>query len=204
MRDGTKIGSRGLEATSSSTGVTVDELALLQRVAKRDEAAFELLYRAYYPRLFSYLFRLLRRLDAVEETLNDVMMVVWNSAATFQQRSRVSTWILGIAYRQALKSRRRERRQPDLLPPESIESWKSLGPEEAEEREWNLALSAAMERLSPAHRAVVELTYHYGYSYREIGEIVDCPTNTVKTRMFHARRHLQRELRERVARRQEG
>ena len=34
------------------------------------------------------------------------------------------------------------------------------------------------------------LTYYFGYSYREIAEIVDCPVNTVKTRMFHARRRL--------------
>jgi RNA polymerase sigma-70 factor (ECF subfamily) len=60
-------------------------------------------------------------------------------------------------------------------------------------RELQSALGRALAGLSPDHRAVVELTYFYGCSYQEIAEIVGCPVNTVKTRMFHARRRL-REL----------
>ena len=48
----------------------------------------------------------------------------------------------------------------------------------------------ALQALSPDHRQVVELTYFCGFSYREIAEIAECPVNTVKTRMFHARRRL--------------
>jgi RNA polymerase sigma-70 factor (ECF subfamily) len=51
-----------------------------------------------------------------------------------------------------------------------------------------------MEVLSPVQRAVVELTFFYGYSYPEIAEIVGCPVGTVKTRMFHARRLLKERL----------
>ena len=67
------------------------------------------------------------------------------------------------------------------------------GPDRALERHLlsNL-LQEALDRLSAEHRAVIELTYYHGYSYREIAEIVDCPVNTVKTRMFHARRRLQK------------
>ena len=43
-------------------------------------------------------------------------------------------------------------------------------------------------------RAVVDLTYFHGFAYAEIAEIMDCPVDTVKTRMFHARRHLKRML----------
>ena len=52
------------------------------------------------------------------------------------------------------------------------------------------ALRAAMDRLSPDHRAVVDLTYFHDLGYREIAEIMSCPVDTVKTRMFHARRRL--------------
>jgi RNA polymerase sigma-70 factor (ECF subfamily) len=55
-------------------------------------------------------------------------------------------------------------------------------------------LDAALDRLSPDHRAVVELTYFHGCSYEEIAAIVDCPVNTVKTRMFHARAKLRKLL----------
>jgi RNA polymerase sigma-70 factor (ECF subfamily) len=51
-------------------------------------------------------------------------------------------------------------------------------------------LEAAMGTLSPEHRAVVELALTQGYSYQQISDIAGCPVNTVKTRMFHARRHL--------------
>ena len=52
------------------------------------------------------------------------------------------------------------------------------------------ALITAMSSLSAEHRAVVDLTYFHELGYREIAEIMDCPVDTVKTRMFHARRKL--------------
>ena len=51
-------------------------------------------------------------------------------------------------------------------------------------------IRVALMQLSPDHRQVVELTYYGGFSYREIAQIAACPVNTVKTRMFHARRRL--------------
>jgi RNA polymerase sigma-70 factor (ECF subfamily) len=55
-------------------------------------------------------------------------------------------------------------------------------------------LVRAIGELSPDHRAVVDLTYFHEFGYREIAELMDCPVDTVKTRMFHARRHLRRKL----------
>lgn len=192
------IGGAGVTAERSETGSRpVAELSLLRRVAKKDRAAFELLYHVYYPRLFSYLFRTLRRIELVEETVNDVMLAVWHSAASFREESLVSTWILGIAYRQSLKALRRTATQPTLVSPSSLENVADIGEDTARKaRELHLALSAALEQLSPEHRAVVELTYYYGYSYREIAAIVLCSENTVKSRMFYARRRL-RDLLER-------
>ena len=193
MQDELKIGLDGGAATSvakARDGAPIEEAALLARVAEHDRAAFEQLYRIYYPRLFGYLFRILRRVGAVEEILNDVMMAVWRQAGQFRGDSKVSTWIFGIAYRQAMKSFRRAKSQPLLVEPEDrllrIESEDAK--RDTMESELRLTLAAALEQLSPKHRAVVELTYYYGYSYAEVGRIVGCPENTVKTRMFHARR----------------
>jgi len=58
---------------------------------------------------------------------------------------------------------------------------------DAERREW---LNAALERLPSEQRLVLELAYHLGHSCEEIAEIMNCPVNTVKTRMFHARKKL--------------
>jgi RNA polymerase sigma-70 factor (ECF subfamily) len=68
-------------------------------------------------------------------------------------------------------------------------------PEDAfgRQRARSLLLDAIGE-LSPEHRAVVEFTYFHEMGYREIAQIMGCPVDTVKTRMFHARRHLKRRL----------
>ncbi|HEX9942718.1 MAG TPA: sigma-70 family RNA polymerase sigma factor [Thermoanaerobaculia bacterium] len=169
-----------------------DELALLRRVAAKDRKAFEALYHLYYRRLFGYLLKLTRRADLVEEVLNDVMLAVWKGAPGFDGRSRPSTWIFGIAYHKALKALARRPEQPEETEgPEPVDSEE---PESlAARRELAGVLGRALGTLSPEQRAVVELTYYYGMAYQEIAEIVGCPVNTVKTRMFHARRRL-REL----------
>lgn len=182
---------------------------LLRRVAAKDRKAFEALYGIYYRRLFAYLLKLTRRADLVEEVLNDVMFVVWRKADSFNGRSRPSTWIFGIAYHKALKALAKR----SLDPPQPGWPWANGGgePNEVSEREpvdldepesmvsrRELAgtLSRALFELSPEQRAVVELTYYHGRSYQEIAETVGCPVNTVKTRMFHARRRLRDVLRQ--------
>jgi RNA polymerase sigma factor (sigma-70 family) len=167
-----------------------DELALLRRVAAKDRKAFEALYHLYYRRLFGYLLKLTRRAEMVEEVLNDVMLAIWKGAASFDGRSRPSTWIFGIAYHKALKAlaRQPQESREETEGPEPVDQ---EGPESlAVRRELATVLSRALGALSPDQRAVVELTYYYGLAYQEISEIVGCPVNTVKTRMFHARRRL--------------
>ncbi|HEY2289890.1 MAG TPA: sigma-70 family RNA polymerase sigma factor [Thermoanaerobaculia bacterium] len=169
---------------------STDELTLLRRVATKDRKAFEALYHLYYRRLFGYLLKLTRRVDLVEEVLNDVMLAIWKGAASFDGRSRPSTWIFGIAYHKALKAlaRRPAAVDGDAEGPEPVDRDE---PESlAARRELAGVLSRALGSLSPEQRAVVELTYYYGLAYPEIAEIVGCPVNTVKTRMFHARRRL--------------
>jgi RNA polymerase sigma-70 factor (ECF subfamily) len=51
-------------------------------------------------------------------------------------------------------------------------------------------IQTGLAELSVDHRQVIELTYFCGFSYQEIADIAGCPVNTVKTRMFHARRRL--------------
>ena len=84
-----------------------DEVALLQRVARGERLAFDVFYRTYYRRLHRFLEQIMRRPELVGEVLNDTMLVVWRKAGTFNQGSRVSTWIFAIAYRRALKTLKR-------------------------------------------------------------------------------------------------
>jgi RNA polymerase sigma-70 factor (ECF subfamily) len=161
------------------------ELALLERTGRGDRGAFAELFRLYQPRLHGYLRRLLRNPAAVEEVLDDVMLVVWKDARKFRGNAAVSSWIFGIAYRKALTAIRTEQRYQAPLDRSANASAIAGVPEN--NAEW---IRVALMQLSPDHRQVVELTYFGGFSYQEIAEIANCPVNTVKTRMFHARRRL--------------
>jgi RNA polymerase sigma factor (sigma-70 family) len=166
------------------------EVALIGRIVYGDGAAFEALYHCFYPRLRRFLERLTRRPQLVEEILNDTMLVVWRKAHTYNQQSTVSTWIFAIAFRKALKALKRLDDPVDTDGNDEL-SWDGLGPDgDLMQQELRAFLSHAMSSLSVEQRAVIELTYYHGCAYREIAEIVGCPVDTVKTRMFHARRKL--------------
>ena len=167
-----------------------EDMRLISAICDRDLHAFEELYRYYHPRLTRFLTSLVHRPHNVEEILNDTMMAIWEKPESFRGESKLSTWIFAIAYRKAMKSFRRRDE-----PVEDREAASRIAPDEAPNRQAGrhqveVLLLRAMAQLSPDHRAVVDLTYFHEMGYREIAEILGCPVNTVKTRMFHARRHL--------------
>jgi RNA polymerase sigma-70 factor (ECF subfamily) len=164
---------------------------LLGAVARGDRRALEMLYLGYYRRLTRFLSRITARQENVEEIINDTFMVVWERAGDFRGASRASTWIIGIAYRIALKSLRRNDAllragSSDDLPELSVEPG-----EAAELRDWILR---GLNHLPPEQRLTMELVYHLGHSIEEIAEITGSPAGTVKARMFHAREKLRRYL----------
>jgi len=168
-----------------------DDLDLMRRVVGRDRQAFETLYHRYSPVVYRYLWKLIRQREIVEEALNDVMMVVWETASRFNGTSRLSTWILGIAYNKALKARARSARFAAELRETEPHRVEASGPEDAwAQRELAGSVARAIDSLPPEQAAVVELTFYHDLSYAEIAKIVGCPLNTVKTRMLHARRRL--------------
>src|SRR4051812_19615310 len=111
---------------------STDELTLLRRVATKDRKAFEALYHLYYRRLFGYLLKLTRRAELVEEVLNDVMMAIWKGAASFDGRSRPSTWIFGIAYHKALKALARRGPLPPAPAGPDTGAGAAVGPQQPE------------------------------------------------------------------------
>ena len=186
---------RSRRAGSAGDGVSVDEeAALLARVAAEERDAFEALYRLYSPRLQRFVRGMIKQTALVEEILDDTMMVVWRKAYTFNHQSKVSTWIFAIAYRQSLKALKRLGAPEETDLDERTET-SAPGPDDAlQQQEVRKHLDDALHTLSPEQRAVMELTYYFGYACREIAEIMGCPFDTVKTRMFYARRKLKASL----------
>jgi len=121
----------------------------------------------------------------IEEVYNDVMLTIWRKASTFRGESKVSTWIFTIAYRIKIALSQKENRHKHVTTEEfthDISSESSFSVTET--------IEDAMVGLSESHRTVIELSYFHGYNISEIAAIVDCPQNTVKTRLFHARQKL--------------
>lgn len=186
------------ESIYASPRMRAREQQLITETAAGNEKAFEQLYQLYFSRLFQFIFRITRTRNNIEEIINDVMYVVWEKASTYDQTCRPSTWILGIAYFKALKRVEKSvadedrsvefNDELDYFPDKSTQ-WIS----QVETSNW---LEVAFTQLSAEQRAVVEMTYFQGLHYNEIAEIMQCPENTVKTRMFHARRILAKSLQE--------
>jgi RNA polymerase sigma-70 factor, ECF subfamily len=165
--------------------------ALLVAVAAGDRRALEELYLGYHRRLSRFLARFTPRYENIEEIINDTFMVVWQSAKDFRNASQVSTWIIGIAYRTALKSLRRQKnhtaaRSLDDYPEPTVDPTS-----DAEVIDW---LRHGLNRLPVEQRLTLELAYNMGHSLEEIAAITECPVGTVKARMFHAREKLRESL----------
>ena len=181
-----------MEPTYRGASGSAREVELIARVAEGDRKAFEELYHLYHRRMSRFLTRLTRRYDLAEEVINDTFWIVWRKAHTFRGESQPSTWILGIAYRKARNAFRASARlaeknlQVHELP---LTTEEPAGVEEL--RDW---LGRALAQLPVEQRLAVELCYELGHSCEEIAAIMDCPVNTVKTRLFHARAKLQKLL----------
>ncbi len=190
----TRAQAAGDGAGAPSRDGTTGDMALMAAIAGGDRRVFEDLYRAYHPRLMRFLTHMTGRRALAEDVLNESLLVVWNRADRFNGTSKLSTWIFAIAYRQAMNALRRQDQ-----PVEDKDAERRPAPEAGPERELGqrqtrAAIMNALGALSADHRAVVDLTYYHELGYREIAEIMGCPVDTVKTRMFHARRQLRRRL----------
>jgi RNA polymerase sigma-70 factor (ECF subfamily) len=165
------------------------ETLLLQRVAERDRQAFEELYNAYHRRLSRFLMRLAPRYDFAEEIINDTFWVVWRKAGEFRGASRVSTWIMGIAYRRALRALRDERQVTSID--------RRLSEESTPDSDDSAATADMQDWISRGlseQRLTLEMAYFLGHSCEEIAAITGSPVGTIKARMFHAREKLRLSL----------
>jgi RNA polymerase sigma-70 factor (ECF subfamily) len=169
----------------ADTDADATDRMLLQRMSAGDRAALAVLYRSYHGRLCRFLSRLTRRADIIEEVINDCFWIAWQKAGNFHGDSRVSTWIMGIAYRCGLKALRQHGDEPvsdDALPQDRTPSHNP--DEDRELRDW---LSKGLDHLSVDQRVVIELVYGVGHSLDDVAAIMQCPVGTVKARLFHAR-----------------
>jgi RNA polymerase sigma-70 factor (ECF subfamily) len=179
------------ESASKSTGKPSDQ-ALIRAIAAGDKRAMQVLYGRYNVRIYRFVLRLIADASLSEDVVSDVFLDVWRRADSFKAKSQVSTWVMAIARHKALSALRgRSHEQLDdrtmtaiMDPADDAETMTDNWGREAIVRK-------CLSQLSAIHREVLDLVYYHEKSVGEVAEIVGVPVNTVKTRMFYARKRME-------------
>ncbi|QBY00009.1 RNA polymerase sigma factor [Rhodophyticola sp. CCM32] len=166
------------------------QAALLSATANGDKQALAALYRALEKPVFRFIRSRLNDPFEASDILHDVFMEVWRSAGRFEGRSKVQTWIFGIAYRKVIDAHRKRGRTdltgdiPDAADDSpDAEACLSAGQEADHVRH-------CLQTLKDDHKAAISMAFYEDMTYGEIAEVAGVPEGTIKTRVFHAKKLL--------------
>lgn len=174
---------------SPKTRGSSDEV-LIEKVASGNRLAMQALFTRHQARIYRFILRMVRNNALAEDLTSEVFLSVWQQAHRFEARSAVTTWLLAIARYKAFAELRRR-----VEPLCDEENEKASDPADNPEAAFEIKhrgelLRKCLTRLSREHREIIDLVYYHEKSVQEVAEIVGIPGNTVKTRMFYARRKL--------------
>jgi RNA polymerase sigma-70 factor (ECF subfamily) len=165
---------------------------LLQRCAQKDERALKDFHRLMAPRIYAFASHRLRDASMAETVVVDTLYEVWKSADRFRGESKVSTWVLGIARHMMLQlARQADPEHEDIddhadeLPGVYADGATALSRWQEEQ-----VVRGCMNTLSAAHRECMQLVYFEGLGLADVAAVQQVPENTVKTRLFHARKNM--------------
>jgi len=178
-------------ASQDISPATNSDEALIARVAKGDRQALKLLYGRHHVKIFRFALRLMTDEAAAEDVVSDVFLAVWRRAGRFEGRAQVSTWLFGIARHKVLSRLRARTNDPlDDEVAESIEDPADSPEVTMQKEQHRMLLQDCLTQLSATHREIVDLVYYHGKKIEEAASILGVPLNTVKTRMFYARKRI--------------
>jgi RNA polymerase sigma-70 factor (ECF subfamily) len=185
------VASRTGEGEAGSDQGTSDK-ALIGAIAVGDRRAMQALYAQHNVRLYRFVMRLINDSSLAEDLVSEVFIDVWRGAEGFKAKSQVSTWMLAIARHKALSAlRRRSDEQLDEDAVMAIADPADDAETTVNKRDRSVVVQHCLSQLSTQHREVLDLVYYHEKSVDEVAEIVGAPANTVKTRMFYARKRMQ-------------
>lgn len=177
---------------STTAPITLADSELVSRCCAGDRGAWRTLYDRYSSSVFRFIGALGVPPDEREDAAQDVFIAVYRSLRSFRGEAQLSTWIYRIAARHAGRMGRRRRvrellgslllREPPPVP----------SPDPAERAARLLLIDRLLARLSPKKRTVLVLFEIEGLPVNEIAKVVDCPENTVWSRLHHARTEMLR------------
>ena len=185
------VPSRAIEKSDQGDA---DE-ALIQAIAKGDRPVMQTLYRRHHVRIYRFILRLTNDASSAEDLVSEVFIGAWRQAGSFRSKSQVSTWLLAIARNKALSALGRRRDEQlnddaaDLIADPACDADTMI-----EDRERSAIIRKCLSQLSSDHREVIDLVYYHEKTVEEVAQIIHVPASTVKTRMFYARKRMEKLL----------
>ena len=170
----------------------MDEKELINSAKKGDHRSFAMLFRNHYPLLVKYLMKITMNPDVAEEIAQATMAKCVEKIHLFNGKSKFSSWLISIATNMYIDHHRKKKREREWHEGEAA-SRKLQWQMESKNEEWTDAL-AALSRLTDEMRIPLILKHYYGYSYDEIGEILNIAAGTAKSRVHHGLLAVRREL----------
>jgi RNA polymerase sigma-70 factor, ECF subfamily len=181
---------------SKESRPAVDETELIRKATRGDRDAFGVLVERYQRRVVGVALAVVHNPEDALELAQETFVRAFENLSSFESRSSFSTWLYRIAANLAIDLHRRERRHTfvrgeeaaieiERLPDSSGDSFAEFS-----RGELNRRLRAALDELTPEHRAVILLREVEGLSYDEISEMLQCPRGTVMSRLHYARNRL--------------
>jgi RNA polymerase sigma-70 factor, ECF subfamily len=164
---------------------------LMQAISQGDRQAMQVLFARHNVRIYRFALRFVNDEGTAEDLVSEVFLEVWRQAEKFEARCQVSTWLLAIARNKALSIlRRKTTEEMDEDVAEFIEDTSDNPEVVMQKRQRTEIMLDCIKQLSPAHREIIDLVYYHEKTIEEVAKIIDIPLNTVKTRMFYARKRI--------------
>ena len=192
----------------SVAGRNEEELRLLERIGRHDQAAFAELYDRYASVVYALLMRMIRIPAEAEDVLQETFLQIWKKGDTYvEAKGTVYTWIITIARNKAidhLRSAQQNSRfwkmDENLLLRLQDETHTSNPLSAAISTDYERFVSEGFATLSPEQRRVIEMSYYEGHTQAQISDHLELPLGTVKTRMRQGMIKLRDFLRDRIER----
>jgi RNA polymerase sigma-70 factor (ECF subfamily) len=184
----------------SKPAAGADDRELVRRAQAEDQEAYEELVRRHQHRVFAVAGGILRKRADVEDVAQQVFVKAYFSLKRFDQRAAFSTWLYKITVNECWDLLRKKKVRPlvyesDLSEEQArqiltSEAKGSTGPDISERLEARQRVERLLEGLDERDRLMLVLKEVEGFSIQEIAEVLDLNANTVKVRLFRARRRI--------------
>ena len=171
-----------------------DDKLLMERCLKGDRQAFEELLVRYQKPVYNAAYRMLNNADDARDVTQTVFLKVFENLDQYDPSHRFFSWVYRIALNESINWLKKASRQQQL---DHDTADSGDGPEQmASDAQLGEGMQAALMMIKSEYRAVIILKHVLGCSYVEIGDVLDIPEKTVKSRLYTARQLLQERLSE--------